>query len=118
MDDFPRRPRQEMLDRLNCIKELVRSGPMPYSSKVRGFIDAGLYGEADVKNAIMTSRRLAKSEPDEQNDATDGMKHSMVGRDLDGRPFYVCGKIILLSDDMRAFYIITAHLARDRKERD
>ena len=109
--------RSRVSDLLVCIQHLVAGGPLPYTMKVREYIEENEYEEADIRNAIMTAKRIHKSEPDEMHAATDGMKHVIIGRNLEGRPFYLCGKIIQLPTGMRAFQVMTAHAARDRQRR-
>lgn len=95
---------------LALIKSLVLEGDYHYSTKARGFIEAGDFGHEDLECCIASATKIHKAEPDELKTAMDGMKYTIIGRDQNGDTFYTCGKIILAPAG-RLYFFITAHAA-------
>ena len=95
---------------LDRIKALVDHSNYDYSQKVRDLIEEGHFGEEDIECCILTARSVWKREKDEMNQAVDGFKYTVIGRDTRGRPFYTCGKMIE-GVSGKLYYYITAHEA-------
>src|SRR5258708_38738262 len=92
-------------------------------SEIRGFAagnDLWLWGHAlaavesgelhveDIRFALMTATAIDKRERDEEGEAVDGCKYTIIGRACGGLPIYTCGKIVERLDG-RTYFLITAH---------
>ena len=99
------------LDQLSLIKQLVLERRYHFSKKVLGFIEEGLFEEADLRACVRNAKGIRKIEDDELGTAVDGCKYTILGHDRFGNPFYTCGKILVSEDDQQLYFFITAHEA-------
>ncbi len=92
------------------IKHLVAEERHQYSQKVQEFIEDGFFERDDLVCCILSAKSIKKTEKDELEQAVDGMKHTILGRDTYGRPFSTVGKVIK-GKSGRFYFYITAHQA-------
>ena len=59
----------------------------------------------------MTEDRREGRTAHDLEQALDGRKYTILGRDTFGSPFYTCGKIKLSHNDQKLYFFITAHEA-------
>ena len=92
------------------IKNLIQRREYRFSEKVREMEIEGEFTRWGVLNCVLTADRIYKTERDELKKAVDGKKHTIIGHDESGLPFYTTGKV--LADYRGRFYFfITAHAA-------
>ncbi len=95
---------------LALIKELVDAESWDFSDKVRQFLNQGEYALEDLESCVLTGS-VRKREKDDDGEAVDGNKYTIVGRGVSGLPFYVVGKI-LRGEESHYFFFITARVRR------
>ena len=95
----------------HLILELVRNEHWGFSAKVLQALEDYEFSDEDLKCCVCEGS-VHKSEKDEQGDAVDGRKYTILGRAVSGYPLYVCGKI-RCDDEGRFFFFITARRRRD-----
>ena len=95
--------------KLQLIKSLVAGGAFQYSAKVQAALEQGCFELEDIETCVLNATSIEKTEIDERGSATDGSKHTILGTDTQGYPFYTCGKIIADRSEARLYFFITAH---------
>lgn len=96
---------------LRLVRFLVRTERYEMERKVYQFIEDGLFTLEDIESAICTGY-VHKTERDELLQAVGKKKYVILGRDMQGYGFYTVGKI-MVSDEGKYYYIITAHSEGD-----
>ena len=69
------------------IKRLVAEERYQYSQKVQEFIEDGFFERDDLVCCILPATSIKKTEKDELEQAIDGMKQTIFGKDTYGCPF-------------------------------
>ena len=92
------------------IKNLIESRDYEITQKIKAFIDDGFFEREDLECCVLSATRVYKRERDEQKQAVDGFKYTIVGWDTSGFRFYTVGKV-LQDYTGRYYFFITAHQA-------
>jgi hypothetical protein len=97
-----------MSDKLTEIRGFAARLELLPSGKTRALLESGELCLDDIQSALLTATRIYKKECDEEGDAVDGFKYTIIGRACGGLPIYTCGKIIEWIDG-KTYFLITAH---------
>ena len=76
---------------LTEIKHLAAEERYQYSQNVQEFTEDGFFDRDDLVCGILSAKSIKTTEKDELQQAVDGMKRRILGRDTYGRPFYTVG---------------------------
>ena len=97
-----------MSDKLSEIRGLAARNELLLSGHALAAVESGELEVDDIQIALATATAIHKRERDEEGDAIDGYKYTIIGKGCGGLPIYTCGKIIEWIDG-RTYFLITAH---------
>jgi hypothetical protein len=101
-----------MSSKLAQIRRFAERDELYCSSHALDSIQSGGLSLDDVRFALMTASVIFKRECDEEGDALDGYKYTIIGKAPGGLPIYTCGKIVEWVNG-KTYFLITAHSEGD-----